>query len=156
MGRARRAPAGKGALGGVPGPGRPNPGLAGGPEPAPAEAATEIAEGGDLLLGLGTENRWIDADADSVGFGLVVVDPVQGVFAADLGVELERPGTLADAATLEADLAAGEGDGIGRQRELVAVPLEGLEGRGEGSEQGVVLSLGRDFHLVPADLRPRG
>jgi hypothetical protein len=79
---------------------------------------------------------------------------VQRVGTADLGVELEGPGALAEPGGLEAGLAAGEGDGPGGKGELVAVPLEGLEARSEGAEQRVVFALRRHLHPVPADLRP--
>src|SRR6187551_3098946 len=111
MGRAPRAPAGDGVVRGLAAARDLRTGvrverLPAGFQPTAAEVAAELVEGADLLLGLGSEHRRVDPDAGRVGVGLVVVDPVERVGAADLGVELDRPGALADPAGLQTDLAA--------------------------------------------------
>ena len=53
-----------------------------------------------------------------------------------------RPRRGAEPERLQADRAAGEHDRAGGQRALVAVPLEGLEARGERAEQRVLGAVG--------------
>ena len=70
------------------------------------------------------------ASGSSVGRVLVaavVVDPSIHDLRRHLGMELDRPRRVADPAGLKTDVAVGERHGARRQRELVAVPLEGLE-----------------------------
>src|SRR5206468_1750581 len=63
-------------------------------------------------------------------------------------------GGLAQAVTLEADVAARERRRARRERELVAVPLKRGEARGERGGERIVCPLLGHLHLVPADLRP--
>ena len=101
----------------------------------PAQTPAELVPGRPAGDRLGTEQRRVDPDPDRVLVGAVVVDPERRVRRRDLGVELDPPGGPVEPVGLDADRAAREHLGPRRRQALVAVPLEGLEARGERADQ---------------------
>jgi hypothetical protein len=97
----------------------------------------------------------VEPRADGVLITAVVAQPPGDGGGVDLGVELDPPDVAAPE-RLQAGGAVRERDCARRQRELVAVPLEAVEARGQRPEQRIFGALRRQLNGDPADLGPHG